>query len=281
MHLHTHPLPASSVVPPHTLHTDQKTESQKESSLSGRPELGSLLPNVAAWPGLASLLPARTGQAADASHALGSPQRLQHTVKAVKQCPCQVFTRIQGLTAQCQTPLKTIAPGPAGPSRAHRLCSATYRQKPPPPITGRASEGGCPSLGPTPGILHLQVHQPLAQGPGEEARWAGAGRQAGRTQGRFRGLPVSCPLAARVAGSTGSSYQIRPGPQCLDRLKLLQSGGRPAAGSPLPPRARSQLALQSAVPEVQGAPPQEARGDWSASPGEASVEHLWKAPFGI
>lgn len=142
-------------------------------------------------------------------------------------------------------------------------------------MAGWGSKGGSPSLGVTPGISHLQLCQPLAQGPGEEARWADPGCQASG-HGAGSGTPVSRQLTARVAGSTGSSYQIRPGPRGLDRLKLRQKGGRPqACWVPSSSCSWSQLAPQSPVPKVQECPPPpRSPGDCSASPGE---EPLFRA----
>ena len=133
----------------------------------------------------------------------------------------------------CPMPNTLLRQHLQGP-RAHPECAASPR-----PYTGKSRgiplpwldgdpREAAPSLGVTPGISHLQLCQPLAQGPGVEARWADPGCQASG-HGAGSGPPVSRQLAARVAGSTGSSYQIRPGPRGLDRLKLRQSGGRPQA----------------------------------------------------
>ena len=284
MHLRSHPLPASSVAPLHTLHTHQETESQKESSRLVAPSWAASsrtwLPGPASPP---SCLPGLGRQLT--RHMLSAPCGDSSTLsKLSNNVPARFLQESKASLPNAKHPLKTIAPGPASPSRAHRLCSATYRRKPghPSPIAGRASEGGCPSLGLTPGISHLQIRQPLAQGPGEEARWAGVGCQARQAQGRFRGLPVSRPLAARVAGSTGSSYQIRPGPQCLDRLKLLQSGGRQRACRVTSSSSSTEPAGPAErCPRGPGSPTSRSPGGLFSIPGRgASVENRWNVPCG-
>lgn len=64
------------------------------------------------------------GQAAAESRARGPrggpPRRLRHPVKAVKQFPCQGFTRIQESLPDAKHPLNTMPPGPRSAAAASR-----------------------------------------------------------------------------------------------------------------------------------------------------------------
>lgn len=102
------------------------------------------------------------------------PCRLQHIVKAVKQCPRQGFTRIQESLPDAKHPLKTIPL-----AEPCRLSSAIYRQKPgnPSPALGWAPGAAMPAPDPaSPAFKSNTVRQGVrgrVRGPGGQSRLPG------------------------------------------------------------------------------------------------------------
>lgn len=152
------------------------------------------------------------------------PCRLQHTVQAVKQSPCQGFTRIQESLPDAKHPLSTMPPAP----RSAAASSRPYIGKSlgiPHPSSGWAPRGAPTASARPPGSCTPNL-PPSGQG-------AGCGGQAGG-----RG-PRRSPSARSPSGqASAGSYQIRPGQLGLHRLRLAGRGCR----HPPPPALSSRPA---------------------------------------
>lgn len=178
--------------------------------------------NMVARPGLP---PAGTGQAADCPIPLWgqAPRKDSSTLSELSNnVPARFCKNQKASLPDAKHPLKTIPPGPAGhPKRA--ASPRPYIGKswgiPLPWLDG--DQGGGPNLSMT-GISHLQLCQPLAQGPGE-AWWADPGCSGQRAWGWLRDSCVPSAHSKWLAGA--GSYQIRPGPRGLDEAP---SSGREA-----------------------------------------------------
>lgn len=195
------------------------------------------------------------GQAADVSHAHspqgGLPCRLQHIVKAVKQFPCQGFTRIQESLPGAKHPLNTMPPAPRSAAAASR-----------------------PYIGKSLGIPHPSSGWALREAPAALARPLGScasnlplsGRGAGCGGQVGGGGPRGVPSARSPSGrASASSYQIRPGQLGLHRLR--------AGRSRLPTSSSSCTVLHARpagpanCPRGSGeTPPRQAPADCRTSP---------------